>query len=50
MAKCAIHMVAEKCAHCGCRIIGHGVESDRGIFCCAHCAREMGEQELVDRQ
>lgn len=48
--ECAIHKVAKECLHCGCKIIGHGVESDLGIFCCAHCARKMGEDELVDRQ
>ena len=26
--ECAIHALAPTCAHCGCRIIGHGVEAD----------------------
>ncbi len=47
--KCAIHMLAPRCAHCGCRIIGHGVESDRAIYCCAHCAKNMGVQNVSDR-
>lgn len=48
--ECAIHVVAPQCGHCGCRIIGHGVESSGGsIFCCANCARESGEKNLRDR-
>ncbi|WP_427869263.1 hypothetical protein [Leucobacter luti] len=47
--ECAIHAMAPQCTHCGCRILGHGVEADGRIFCCAHCAREIGEHELVDR-
>ena len=40
--ECAIHMLAPKCAHCGCSIIGHGVENDAQMFCCAACARKAG--------
>lgn len=40
--ECAIHMLAPTCEHCGCRILGHGVESDGQMFCCAHCARQAG--------
>ena len=47
--ECAVQAMAPVCAHCHCRILGHGVESDDGIFCCAHCAQEMGEHDLVDR-
>jgi len=47
--ECAIQMVAPSCAHCQCRIVGHGVEADGAIFCCAHCARQSGETGLVDR-
>ena len=36
--ECAIHALAPSCEHCGCRVIGHGVEQDGRIFCCAHCA------------
>jgi hypothetical protein len=28
---------------------GHGVESEAGIFCCAHCAEMAGDERLVDR-
>jgi len=26
--ECAIHALAPKCSHCGCKIIGHGVENN----------------------
>jgi hypothetical protein len=47
--ECAIHMLAPTCAHCGCRVIGHGVESGADIYCCVHCAEEKGERGLKDR-
>ncbi len=47
--ECAIHALAPTCPHCGCRVIGHGVEADGRIFCCAHCAGESGVPELKDR-
>jgi hypothetical protein len=47
--ECAIHAVAPTCAHCDCRIIGHGVEADGRIFCCAHCAGQQGVSGLQDR-
>ena len=47
--ECAIHALAPTCAHCGCRVIGHGVEAGGTIFCCAHCAEHQGEDALRDR-
>jgi len=47
--ECAIQALAPSCAHCGCRIIGHGVESGDKIYCCAHCARSSGEAGVRDR-
>jgi nitrite reductase/ring-hydroxylating ferredoxin subunit len=47
--ECAIHAVAPECPHCGCKIIGHGVEADGTTYCCAHCARESGVVALQDR-
>jgi len=47
--ECAIHALAPTCAHCGCRIIGHGVEADGRMFCCANCAEQEGDDRLVDR-
>lgn len=36
--ECAIHMLAPSCKKCGCKIIGHGVEAEGKVFCCAACA------------
>lgn len=47
--ECAIHRLAPVCGHCGCRIIGHGVEAIDSYFCCAHCAREAGHPAAADR-
>jgi hypothetical protein len=47
--ECAIHALAPACAHCGCRIVGHGVEQDGAIYCCANCARMSGAEGLRDR-
>ena len=47
--ECAIHALAPQCAHCGLKVIGHGVESDGTIFCCAHCAEQQGVRGLEDR-
>jgi hypothetical protein len=47
--ECAIHAFAPTCAHCNCKIVGHGLQAGDKIFCCAHCARHAGEQGLADR-
>ena len=47
--ECAIHALAPECAHCGCRVIGHGVEAGGRMFCCAQCARQAGEEGVADR-
>jgi len=47
--ECAINALAPHCSHCGCKIIGHGIESDNSFYCCAHCAHVAGVQEAVDR-
>ena len=47
--ECAIQALAPRCAHCGCRIIGHGVEAAGRMFCCAHCAHQVGVESLQDR-
>lgn len=47
--ECAVHALAPSCPRCGCRVVGHGVESESGeIFCCAHCARAEGVRGVVD--
>ena len=47
--ECAIHALAPQCGHCGCRILGHGMEAEGRMYCCAHCARHAGEGEMKDR-
>jgi Rieske Fe-S protein len=47
--ECAIHALAPTCEHCGCRVIGHGVEANGSIFCCAHCATHGGADGIRDR-
>lgn len=42
--ECAIQMLAPTCNHCGCRVIGHGVEANGDIYCCHHC-QTMGKHE-----
>src|SRR5262245_21808324 len=36
--ECAVHAMAPKCKHCGCMIIGHGLEARGAMYCCANCA------------
>ena len=36
--ECAIQRMAPLCEHCGCRIIGHGMQAGGRFYCCAHCA------------
>ena len=47
--ECAIHKLAPTCGHCGCRIIGHGVEGVHEFFCCNQCARAAGAQATITR-
>ena len=48
--ECAIHSLAPVCAHCQCKIIGHGIEAGDGrMFCCAHCAQSAGVSGAADR-
>lgn len=48
--ECAITAMAPQCAHCGCRVIGHGLEAQGGrIYCCAHCAEQDHVKGLKDR-
>jgi len=48
--ECAIHLLAPTCSHCGCRIIGHGVEDHGVFFCGASCAEKEGVMGLEDRR
>jgi hypothetical protein len=47
--ECAIHALAPTCAHCGCKIVGHGLEAEGRFYCCAHCAHQVGIGGLRDR-
>jgi hypothetical protein len=48
--ECAIQALAPICGHCACRIVGHGVEAEGVIYCCANCARAEGASpDLKDR-
>jgi hypothetical protein len=47
--ECAVHALAPRCEHCGCAILGHGVEAGGSIFCCAHCAEAEDVTGLRDR-
>lgn len=47
--ECAIHALAPACAHCGCKVLGHGAEQGGRIYCCAHCAKHAGASGLKDR-
>jgi hypothetical protein len=45
--ECAIQRLAPTCGHCGCRVIGHGVETTNEIFCCESCERMGARQTRV---
>lgn len=45
--ECAVQRLAPTCAHCGCRVIGHGVETGNDIFCCSSCERMGARQAHV---
>ena len=47
--ECAIEALAPRCGRCGCRVMGHGVESAGRVYCCAHCASAAGVAGLRDR-
>lgn len=47
--ECAISELAPQCKHCGCIVIGHGLENDGIIYCCSNCAVSEGETKLSDR-
>jgi hypothetical protein len=47
--ECAMHALAPTCSHCGCRVVGHGMESDNEFYCCAHCAEKAGVTGMADR-
>lgn len=46
--ECAVHKLAPRCAHCECRVIGHGVEVGETVYCCANCANHSGQTGVRD--
>jgi hypothetical protein len=46
--ECAIQKLAPVCDHCGCKIIGHGIEAEKSFYCCANCARKSGVMGVKD--
>ena len=47
--ECAIHALAPSCARCGSTILGHGVEADGTMYCCASCSHASGVEDIKDR-
>jgi hypothetical protein len=47
--ECAVQALAPICRHCGCKIIGHGIEADGDMYCCVHCASHKGVGAVKDR-
>jgi hypothetical protein len=47
--ECAIAALAPTCAHCGVKVVGHGIEAGDRVFCCAHCAGAEGVEGASDR-
>jgi hypothetical protein len=47
--ECAVHALAPTCSHCGCRIMGHGLEDHGTYYCCRACAMQEGVTSFQDR-
>ncbi|KRB45258.1 hypothetical protein ASD90_15375 [Terrabacter sp. Root181] len=47
--ECAVTDWAPACGHCGCRVLGHGVEKGGVVFCCSHCAESPVHATRTDR-
>lgn len=46
--ECAAEVMAPRCAHCGCTVLGHGVAANNKTYCCGHCARVTAGAEIHD--
>lgn len=46
--ECAAHKLAPVCAHCGVKVLGHGVEANDTFYCSAHCAHAEGVIGVTD--
>lgn len=42
--ECAAQAIAPNCAHCGCRVLGHGIDAGGRVYCCAHCQQQHAGQ------
>jgi len=40
--ECALAALAPRCEHCGCRIVGPGVQLGGRTYCCDSCAARLG--------
>ena len=47
--ECAVQALAPICSQCGCKILGHGIESNGDMYCCVHCASHKGVKGAKDR-
>jgi hypothetical protein len=45
--ECAIYRLAPLCAHCGCRVVGRGLERQGTFYCGAHCANSANRASAV---
>jgi hypothetical protein len=45
----AIHALAPTRAHCGCKIVGHGIEARGTFYRCVNCASAEGVSQVQDR-
>ena len=46
--ECAAMEIAPRCGHCGCTVLGHGIQADTTVFCCANCARAGDVEGVAD--
>lgn len=46
--ECAAQRIAPRCAHCQCQVLGHGIQHEGTVFCCAHCAANSGVVGATD--
>jgi hypothetical protein len=46
--ECAAAAVAPRCAHCDCTVLGHGIQADSAVYCCANCARHANVDNVRD--
>ncbi len=45
--ECAILVLAPTCAHCGCRIIGHGLEDDGSVLLLRPLRQDRGHRRAA---